>query len=482
MFDPEFYAGAWQDESGVWQTSKYCDAPAAGVGEQPVLFERRLFYLVPVPGEAAWARPPRGAQATPPATGGGGEKRPRSEEDEEMAEAQPAARPRLPAPSPSAAQPSLAQPAPGRPAILKVYGADGADVRLNDVLEVLALLSLAPASTRFGAEQEEGEDFPEEAAAHNPPHSAVPRLHALRVMRAPPPPHPPPSLGGPAAREAALALLTDALGGDQLAARYTLLHLVSRVQARAEPLAVGALSLGLRLARSAGPGECGAAAEALAGALAALAPRFSRRRLSVASLNAGDWAPRKELASNRLCPGALQLAAGTHMLVDETGMDEGRLEAAGVRSLAALRDVAQSQTLPIDFHFYTLPLAVDIPLLLLSRGASLVQAGAEVAVRAVRPPAPPSLSEAQLAPVRSHLAACRALPHCIGAEVAAAVEADLVAARAADPGLDQSVFHRWLTLGRLLAASRGETELSAACWLEVREMERLAEERRRAEL
>jgi hypothetical protein len=61
------------------------------------------------------------------------------------------------------------------------------------------------------------------------------------------------------------------------------------------------------------------------------------------------------------------------------------------------------------------------------------------------------------------------------------VEADLVAARAADPSLGQEVFHRWLTLGRLLAASVGEATLTAAAWRRVREMEHAAEERRRAE-
>jgi len=43
------------------------------------------------------------------------------------------------------------------------------------------------------------------------------------------------------------------------------------------------------------------------------------------------------------------------------------------------------------------------------------------------------------------------------------------------------VFHRWLTLARLLSASLGEEALSEASWKRVREMERLAEGRRRSE-
>jgi hypothetical protein len=62
-----------------------------------------------------------------------------------------------------------------------------------------------------------------------------------------------------------------------------------------------------------------------------------------------------------------------------------------------------------------------------------------------------------------------------------AVEADLVAARAADPTLGQEVFHRWLTLGRLMAASAGEAALSPAAWRRVREMEHAVVERCRAE-
>ena len=56
-----------------------------------------------------------------------------------------------------------------------------------------------------------------------------------------------------------------------------------------------------------------------------------------------------------------------------------------------------------------------------------------------------------------------------------------MAARAADPTLGQEVFHRWLTLSRLMAASIGESSLSSAAWRRVREMEHSVAERIRAE-
>jgi len=321
MFDPEFYVGAWRLPGGAWRTAKYCDAlpPEACADEaETVVWERRVFHLVPVPGEARWAQPEAPGQPQP-APARGAEKRRREacggaeamdsdtariEEGGEKRQAQ--AQQERPE---SSGLPPL--PPAGRSVLLKVYGPAGCDVRLSEVLDCVAVLSLSPESTRFAAG---GEDFPEEAAARNPPHSAVPRAHALLLHRACPPPPPPLS---PASflelREACVSLLRASLGGDGLAAEYLLLHLLSRVHGRSEPVAVGALSLGLRLPVSASDADCAAACGALQAALGALCHRSVVRPLSVDSLNAKNWAPRKDYASNTLQPGELQVAEGTQV-------------------------------------------------------------------------------------------------------------------------------------------------------------------------
>lgn len=88
MYDPEYYVGAWRVPGGAWVTCKYADDACVPPGAETVLWERRVFRLVPVPGEAGWAAPARGvwlevkegAHAERRA-----DKRPRA--DEEMADA-----------------------------------------------------------------------------------------------------------------------------------------------------------------------------------------------------------------------------------------------------------------------------------------------------------------------------------------------------------------------------------------------------------
>ena len=57
--------------------------------------------------------------------------------------------------------------------------------------------------------------------------------------------------------------------------------------------------------------------------------------LSIEALNERYWSPRKDMAANRLISGPLQLAKdqGTCLLLDETAMQQGRLDDHGCRNL-----------------------------------------------------------------------------------------------------------------------------------------------------
>ncbi len=56
MFDPELYVGAWRLPGEAWRTTKYSDGGAVPEGAETSVWERRVYYCVPVPGEAGWAR------------------------------------------------------------------------------------------------------------------------------------------------------------------------------------------------------------------------------------------------------------------------------------------------------------------------------------------------------------------------------------------------------------------------------------------
>jgi hypothetical protein len=305
-----------------------------------------------------------------------------------------------------------------------------APMRLHDVIDVIGVLSIAPgfAAAHFqpGQQQQAGGDqgaaamalddgamedelAAAEALAARPPTSAVPRVHALLVAPACPrmttlPVHPALRAAAPVegvpAREAlhllkqrAVDLLRFALAGDALAAEYALLVALSRVFARSDGgQPHGMLSLNLTgcppsapPAASAGAAPPNAAAtapspaaEALHTALAALLPHAALLPVSLPELNAGHWAPRKDHASGRLARGRLQLAAGTVAVLDEGGLAAGRLAEPGVASLRALEQVLREQQLPCDFEFYTGAFAVDLPLVVVGEGRSLLRQAIEL--------------------------------------------------------------------------------------------------------
>ena len=81
MFDPEYYVGAWRLPGQPWHTTKYTDGAAVPADAETAVWERRIFFCVPVPGEAPWANGDAGgsaaaaAAATSPAGAGRGDKR-----------------------------------------------------------------------------------------------------------------------------------------------------------------------------------------------------------------------------------------------------------------------------------------------------------------------------------------------------------------------------------------------------------------------
>jgi hypothetical protein len=438
------------------------------------------------------------------------------------------------------------EPEPPLPAgAVQAFFYDGEeDLKLCEVVEVVGVLSRAPelaAAGGFGADAAAAADAP-------PPTSLAPRLHALLVRREASP-YPMQYCGtagtGGAAdadgkgadasaaaaaaaelaalvaagRPAALSRLRAALGGDALAAEYCLLQLVSRVRARTPDGApIGALPLNLTgapLAAEAAaeaaaptPEEAAAAAAgalpppaglsplgaALAAALADLAPRAAALPLARAALGARRWAPRRAPGGRRLAPAPLQLAPGTQVLLDETAMAAGALDARALANLGALAALAGRQRVPYDFGFFALEQPADAPVTILSAGPTLLKGAGALALPlrfADEDGAAAADADADLDAARRYLAAARALEFSIPEGVAAHVEADLAAARRAgadaapggghngaagatgapDARATQETFHQWLSVARALAASHGEAALGAGRWAAARALE-----------
>lgn len=81
---------------------------------------------------------------------------------------------------------------------------------------------------------------------------------------------------------------------------------------------------------------------------------------------------RKDYECNRLTSGILQLSKDTHLVLDETQMQQGRLDAAGVGNITALGSLIKTQKVEYDFKYYKMEFDSDISVLILSEGKSLL--------------------------------------------------------------------------------------------------------------
>ncbi|XP_010252101.2 PREDICTED: mini-chromosome maintenance complex-binding protein-like isoform X2 [Nelumbo nucifera] len=441
MLGNEFYAGAFKDGS-TWRTNKFTDVASFPMDSstEVKVWERRLLYCVPVPAQNSWTQP----RPSEPVTTRNkdqaiqhGEKRLRED--------------------------------------------DAATHSMNLHASEHELHSSPPCTKKLC--QDESDEFSnglEDALVHLPP-SKVPRLHCfihrklsihdfLSFPMIEPMPH---LVRG--IRDGLLRHLTSLLGNDGVAAQCMLLHLLSKVHARVDTVAVGKLSLNLT----------GFTEESISVfrnqlnlAMQSLLPFTQVVPLTVEYLNSTSLAPRKDYQTNRLVTGVLQLAEGTHLTIDETQLKAGTLNSTGVENVRLLKNLIEWQKVDYDFEYYKMEMTSDVQLLILSEGKSNI-----LPADLVLPFCPSAVCSCENGGTevqqgwRWYLTTLRSLPHSIKPEMQKIIEDDLVAARQADRSLGSQDFSRWLTMARLMSVSFGETCLSLEHWQMVRELERLRRER-----
>ena len=348
----------------------------------------------------------------------------------------------------------------------------------------------------------------------HPPTSQALRLHAVLARRAaprePPPRAPcslkPEELAASVAplREAALRALSSALGGDALAAEYVLAACLGCVHKRVDGAPHGHVHVNLAVAAddaegASNGGEGGAqgaggpspVVAALRAVLASLLPVVRALPLTLRAVNAGGWAPRKDHESGRLARGALQLPPGSLLLLDETAMAAGEIGEAGVRSLQALGRVLTDQQLPVDFQFYSADYPLDVAVVTVSRGRSLLRDAHHVVVPVVPNAAASaaeggssgsnaggagaggigSLSPQELEAVRDYLGHARALQCQLDEAVAERLAAAFPEAARAEPGFTMERFNTCVTLAKLLSLSIGQDRFEMASWARAMELE-----------
>ncbi|XP_078668117.1 mini-chromosome maintenance complex-binding protein-like [Branchiostoma floridae x Branchiostoma belcheri] len=548
MFDPEFYLGVYEVtdtklaakslRSGRYKDIAEClphqeidlDSP------QNVTLDRQTLYCVPVPGENSWVKQgfTSSSQArVVPSTSYQPVRNKRGLEEEEDQTPQPnnnapstegpncssevsdtpeaenteAKRTRtedeagaLPSPIPD-----LNFPLPGEtgPACLvKVYQSSDS-LKLNDVVEFVGVLSIDPALATFNSgtgetgtsAYEDGGDMMdvEEQAAHSPPPSLVPRLHAILVQKLvhtnpgclSTSPHQRPCLVSSVStlmsevtqiRQQLCSLLTEALLGDSLAAEYLLLHLISSVYGRRDVVALGKFSLNI----SGCPRET-SYPQLLYRLLQDLTTKSHFLPLTLANMNSLRITPKKDYTANRLLSGVLQLSERTLLVLDETQLEPGQLQTTGVMNVQALGTAVQWQKVDYDFDFHKTEFPCNLRMLLLSEGRSLIQTDCQVPLQ---PPSPPSqlentfhriqasLTGDYLAKVRSYLTVTELMEYTLPEGMQKVIEEDFVKMRSDDPkNMTAEDLHSLLVVARLLALSVGQTTLSQEVWDRAKQLE-----------
>ncbi|GAA0141636.1 hypothetical protein LIER_02739 [Lithospermum erythrorhizon] len=500
MLGNEFYVGAYKDRD-VWRTNKYADVSQSPMGSpsNSQIWERRLIYCTPVPGQNDWTEPSASCIHLETL---GKEKRQRDEDavmEDLSSQTEGFPCPKRMREGDTATPSSTIHGVPAEgissmamvpsdvdkenlSCLVKIYDSPESDLKLNDVFEFVGILTFDQDISM----EKDNKDDPENTICEDllvdllP--SKVPRIHCLvhrklaqsDFLPGPVTLEPKPHLVKPI-REALLGHLTTLLGNDGVAAQYMLLHLLSRVHARIDTVAVGKLALNLTSLTNE---SISVFKNRILCILKTLLPFTHDVPLTVELLNAGPLAPRKDYDSNRLLSGPLQLAEGSHLTIDETQLKAGSLDSTGIDNTRVLKSLLEWQKVDYDFTYYKVEMPADVQLLILSEGKSNI-----LPADIVLPFCPSSVDSLgtpnaeSLAAWRWYLATMRSLTHSIEPDMQKVLEDDLVAARQTDRSLGTQDFSRLLTMGRLLSISFGETCLSMEHWQMVKELERLRRER-----
>ncbi|XP_076831599.1 mini-chromosome maintenance complex-binding protein isoform X2 [Brachyhypopomus gauderio] len=536
MFDPEFFMGVYEradpsTNSKELRCGKYKDITDCGVdfnSRNIVTSERQTFYCVPIPGESKWVKESYACSSQArviASTSYTPNRHKRSyEEDDEMDMQQQkelssgpqnvvdscrnveSKRLETEAPSQNGASTHCSSnldlnfPLPGEqgPACLVKMYEEWDSFRLNDMLEVFGVLSVDPALSFIADDKEasslldptDGMETAEEQRAHSPPASLVPRLH---VLYAQPLQHNNPLLP-PAVSEDKGALpsgflsemnsvrgelltyFTHVLLGDVLAAEYLLLHLISSVYARRDVLPLGKFALNIS-----GCPHNSSYTEQLYQIIQQLLPSSYRLCMSLNNMNNLPMVPRKDYTANRLVSGILQLASNTSLFLDETQLEQGQLDATGVRNITALANLISWQKVDYDFSYHQMEFPCNINVLVTSEGRSLLPCDSQVHLRPTV--SPPNMEEylkaiqlaqlpSQLNKYRIYLTVAHLLDYSISEQVTKAVEEDFVEMRKDDPqSISAEDLHRMLSVARLLSLSYGQTTLSRDGWIKAKQLE-----------
>ena len=198
-------------------------------------------------------------------------------------------------------------------------------------------------------------------------------------------------------------------------------------------------------------------------------PALAYVEMTVDALNNSKLLPHKDMDTMVLHTGKLQLAPGTLLIVDETGMQPGTLNETGLKNLSALTSLVQSQKLLYDFKFQNVEIFCNYNIIVFSETSSLIKH-----FDAVQVLKPSEITPEKAAHVESQHALLQTLPNYfatvkqmayhVPAEMSNVAQKHFVDTRQSNKNYSADDFHNLLNVARLVSLSFGRTELSVECW------------------
>lgn len=208
--------------------------------------------------------------------------------------------------------------------------------------------------------------------------------------------------------------------------------------------------------------------------------------MTLDNMNTLQFVPKKDYKTNKLTSGLLQLAPHTHLILDETRLAIGKLEAAGIEAVKNLSQLINSQQIRYNFEYYELEFDADIPILVLSEGRSMLPTNCQIPMmanetslglmketfEAVRHFLRPKLNG-----IRKYLTQQRLAEFNIKSEDPDMIQNDFVTMRKENPKFNADDLHLMLSITRLFGLAQGKGELTRELWEKTKELEGIRKER-----
>ncbi|OZJ02304.1 hypothetical protein BZG36_05195 [Bifiguratus adelaidae] len=466
----EYFVSAFQERDGAWKCTHYSDeVPSEGDHlEAELLDEKQWLYCVSVPGETDWVQQTRCSSVD----GRHGNEDTLSDMLSRLTVESNDVQENKSANSEDSHDwttiPSKF-PLPGRrhlAAVVKIYGRED-NIKVTDMIEFVGIL---------GKDMPSGGPAEDEFGAPSVKLDGVRVLHAITWRK----------LSGSAAYRESLGAANDAtvlqrapsiraqiihyiaqvLGGDELAAEWVLLHMLSRVHTRRGSLVLGNFALGLTNVVPSNSSSGGLSmTDLLTALLSTLLPTILRLPLTIEQLNNSHYFPRSEY--DNLLSGHLQLTSNTYLLVDETRLQEGNLQEQGLKNIQALQGVMNGQSLHYAFPYSSFEIQTDLETLVVSTGKPLLQTPAIIPVIPIKDGVPtslPAIDDQTLNEWRIYLQQARWIDHDIPSDISSYIQEQYVKERKQGSKIGQEDLMLHMTLARLVAQSFGQSELNVELW------------------